>query len=378
MLGAWLRHLLRACRRAWVRAWAWLGRLPGRVAKAAFTLVCWLIVALLLGSMFVQLLHDRGNTDPKVLAALLAAILPAAFLGAYGREVASRIKKLGPFELFEIGKATGYLEDLSALEFDRRFDVATTLTPDQHGEIRLGRSRFTEKQSFAFERGDRYLNYLEYSGSEPTQGRQQTEHWKQLFTIGFSAFSIGEWTKAIHWLERLEELSRRSFEPARVDFYVGMAHVFSFVEGSVGDEVREPVDLKWKHARRAEERLGHLAREQSLLEHLGYFWLAYVQDELGHWYEAAQSNEAALKRRPRYAPSKYNAAVSRAKLGQYRHAYRMLASIAPEDQYAKDIFGKAEGDAELWDAVKDLGWQRRMLYVVRRGRDLAPDLPQDT
>ena len=155
-----------------------------------------------------------------------------------------------------------------------------------------------------------------------------------------------------------------------------MAHVFSLVERPVGADVREPVDLKWKHARRAEERLGHLAREQSL-EYLGYFWLAYVQDELGRWYEAAQSNEAALKRQPRYAPSKYNAAVSRAKLGQYRHAYRMLASIAPEDQYAKKVWEAAEQDAELWDAVKDLGWRRRMLNVVRRGRDLARDLPQN-
>ena len=374
MLATSLRNLLRVCRHAWVRVWAWLGLLPARLARAAFALVCWLIVALLLGSMFRQLFHDSGNTDPKVLAAILAAILPAAFLGAYGREVASRIKKLGPFELFEIAKATGYLEDLSSLDFDLPDGVA--LAPDQHGEIRVGRSRSSEKQSFFFERGDRYLNYMEYSGSEPTQGRQQTEHWKQLLTIGRSAFSIGEWTKAIHWLERLEKLSRRSFEPARVDFYAGMAHVFSLVERPAGAEVKEPVDLKWKHARRAEERLGHLAREQRL-DHLGYFWLAYVQDELGHWYEAAQSNDAALKRQPRYAPSKYNAAVSRAKLGQYRHAYRMLASIAPEDQYAKNVLEAAEQDAELWDAVKDLGWRRRMLNVVRRGRDLARDLSQN-
>jgi tetratricopeptide (TPR) repeat protein len=348
--------------------------LPARLARAAFALVCWLIVGLLLGGMFLQLFHDGGKTDLKVLAALLAAILPAAFLGAYGREVASRIKKLGPFELFEIAKATGYLEDLSALDFDLPDGV--TLAPDQHGEIRVGRSRFSEKQSFFFERGDRYLDYLEYSSSEPTHGRQQTEHWNQLLTIGRSAFSIGEWTKAIHWLERLEKLSRRSFEPARIDFYVGMAHVFSLVELPVGADIRVPAGLKWKHARRAEERLGHLAREQSL-EYLGYFWLAYVQDELGRWYEAAQSNESALKRQPRYAPSKYNAAVSRAKLGQYRHAYRMLASIAPEDQYAKKVWEAAEQDAELWDAVQDLGWRRRMLNVVRRGRDLVRDLPQN-
>jgi tetratricopeptide (TPR) repeat protein len=133
------------------------------------------------------------------------------------------------------------------------------------------------------------------------------------------------------------------------------------------------VDFR-QHARRAEERLGRLAREHSL-DYLGYFWLAYVQDELGHWYEAVQSNEAALERRPRYAPSKYNAAVSRAKLGQYRHAWRMLESIAPADEYAKDVLAAAEKDTELWDAVKDPSWLLRMRYVVGRSLYRARNQP---
>jgi hypothetical protein len=221
--------LLRTCRHAWVRAWAWLGLLPGRVARVAFALVCWLIAAMLLGGLFLQLLSGGAKADPKVLAALLAGILSAAFLGTYGREVASRIKKLGPFELFEIGRATGYLEDLSSLEFDDLPDEVSPALAQQHG-IRLGRFHLSDKQSFSFERGDRYLNYLEYSDSEHTQGRQQSEHWKQLLTIGRSAFLVGQWTKAIHWLERLEELSHRTFQPTRVDYYTGMAHVFSLVE----------------------------------------------------------------------------------------------------------------------------------------------------
>lgn len=188
-------------------------------------------------------------------------------------------------------------------------------------------------------------------------------------TIGRSAFWIGEWTKAIHWLERLEMLSQRSFQPSEVDYHVGMAHVFSLVERAADAQKNDSQGLR-KHARQAEDRLGRLARDQKL-DFRGYFWLAYVQDELGHCYEAVRSSRAALARRPGYAPSKYNAAVSLAKLGQYRHALRMIESISSQDEAAKAVLDAAEKDNELWTAVKDPVWQQRMRHAVRRGRVLG-------
>ncbi len=356
MLRAGLRRLLQRCRSTLGRAWTWLGRLPGQAARVAFGLVCWLIVVVLLMGLLLQV---AGRTDPKIVVSILALLLPAAFLGAYGREVASRIKKLGPFELFEVGKETDYLAELP---FRPDLD---DLRPDQKGEIKL--QKFSERDRFAFERGDRYLNYLEYSGSEPTQGRMQERHWRQLLTIGRGALGSGEWTKAIHWLERLEKLSHRSLEPSRIDGYLAMSHIYFAIEHQVDAGAKEKVE---RHFQKAEERLSRLAREQNL-DYLGYFWLAYVQDELGRWYEAVQSNEAALKRRPRYAPAKYNAAVSYAKLGQYRHAHRMLGSIEPEDQYSFKVLEPADQDNDLWDAVIDPYWNRRMRYVVRRAREMA-------
>ena len=99
----------------------------------------------------------------------------------------------------------------------------------------------------------------------------------------------------------------------------------------------------------------------------------YVQDELGHWYEAVRSNEAALERRPHFAPSKYNAAVSHAKLGQYQRAYASLRSIEPGDQFARKVLESAEADTELWDALKDAHWKRRILYAVRSARNRLPE-----
>src|ERR1700740_2834491 len=309
MPGAWLRRMLQGFRRGCLRGWTWLVRLPRLAARAAFSLICWLIVAALLLGVIRQVL---GTPDPKVLAALLVGLLPAAFLGAYGHEVANRIKKLGPFELFAVREGAAYLEDVS-LDILESPDLA----PEPGGAIRV--VHFSEKKRFFFDRGDRYLNYLEFSRTEPSEGQPQVEHWRLLFTFARSALASGEWTKAIYWLSRLEKLSHRGFQPSRVDNYIATSCLFSVLEGQDAGSAKERLV-------EAEERLSRLAREQRL-DHLGYFWLAYVQDELGHWYEAVRSNEAALERRPHFAPSKYNAAVSHAKLGQYQRAYASLRSI---------------------------------------------------
>jgi tetratricopeptide (TPR) repeat protein len=121
-------------------------------------------------------------------------------------------------------------------------------------------------------------------------------------------------------------------------------------------------------------RLARVARAREL-DATGYFWLAYAQDELGRYYEAVASSREALKRRPRYAPSKYNAAVSLAKLGRYREACSTLEGIAPADEFAGMVVDSATDDADLWDAVPDLYWERRMRGVLRKIRQCLPPKP---
>jgi tetratricopeptide (TPR) repeat protein len=319
--------------------------LPGRAAIFGFRLVCWSIVAALLFGLLSQTL---GPTDPKILAALLVGLLPAAFLAAYGHEVAGRIKKLGPFELFEIQKGAQYLEDIS-LGFE-----TPDLAPDSGGAVRL--KKFSERQQFFFDRAERYLTYLEFSGSEPDKGLHQEEYFKLLFTFARTALANGGWTKAIYWFERLERLSHRSVSPLRVDNYIAMSCYYSALETQDSGNKR---DL-WLNS---QVRLSRLAREQAL-DYLGYFYLAYVQDELDLWYEAVNSNQAALDRRPRFAAAKYNAAVSHAKLGQYRQAYKMLERIESGDDLAEKILESARQDEELWKALKDPYWERMVRHLV--------------
>jgi hypothetical protein len=103
---------------------------------------------------------------------------------------------------------------------------------------------------------------------------------------------------------------------------------------------------------KAAERLARLAREEEL-GYLGYFWLACAQDELGQWYEEVHSNLAARLRRPRYAPAKYNAAVSYVKLERLRHAFARLSRIRPDDEAARGVLESAFKDPELLPRVKE-------------------------
>ena|ERR1700726_1082697 len=347
-----LRRSLRKCQRGLLGLWRWLERLPGRAARTAFSLVCWLTVATLSFGLIWQV---TGLAEAKVVAALVAGLLAAAFLGAYGREIASRIKRVGPLELFEAKKKTRYLE---AAELPKPKD----LVPGPGGAIKT--TKLSDRQRFYFDRLDRFLHYLEYSASEPTKGAQQDEHYELLFTCAHFALATGEWTKAIYWFKRLEKLSHRGFRSSLIDNYVAMSCLYSVLDKQDEGKARELF-------REAVERLGRLAREHTL-DYLGYFWLAYVQDEIGEWYEAVKSNEETLKRRPRYAPAKYNASVSLAKLGQYRQAYAMLARIEPSDEFAPIVLNSAEADRDLWEAVKDRHWERKMLALVRHARSKLP------
>lgn len=376
MLMSWLRRWRGRAYRGWLRVWYRLVLLPGWAAKMTFSLVCWLIVLVLLSGIALQVLHVGGPTDAKVLGALLAGLLPAAFLGAYGKDVANRIKKFGPVELFEVREGATYLRDVSLKYWEFGQDVVDT---DEPPIVASGSKAFPERLQFFFERADRYLNFLEYSGSEPASGRLQEEHFELLLKVARGAIAKREWKKAIYWCEHLEKLSHRSFFPEKIDNYIATSCVSSVLAQQQGMDEERSVPRKERRDLlvNAEKRLSSLARENEL-DFQGYFWLAYVQDEVGRWFEAVQSNEAALKRRPRYAPAKYNAVVSLAKLGEYSQAYDMLEHIEPADDFARNVLEAALKDVELRAAVKEAHWQRKMRYLIRRTLARIPTEAQGT
>ncbi len=105
------------------------------------------------------------------------------------------------------------------------------------------------------------------------------------------------------------------------------------------------------------------------LEYSGYFWLAYAQDALGLWYEATKSHFEALKRRPRFAPSRYNLAICLLKLEKARGACRQLQAIRLDDEQIGDVTRGVQADKEMRDLiarVADPETKNRLLSELAR------------
>src|ERR1700709_2241746 len=70
--------------------------------------------ALLLLLSLLQTLFSEQPVDAKLVAVLIPSLLAAAFLAAFGKEVAGRIKKIGPIEILEAHKDFLGLDEISA------------------------------------------------------------------------------------------------------------------------------------------------------------------------------------------------------------------------------------------------------------------------
>src|ERR1700710_1079162 len=70
--------------------------------------------ALLLLLSLAKALFLDETPDPKLVAVLIPSLLTAAFLAAFGKEVAGRIKKIGPIEILEAHKDFLGLDEISA------------------------------------------------------------------------------------------------------------------------------------------------------------------------------------------------------------------------------------------------------------------------
>jgi len=307
----------------------WLGRELDEARRQAFQVVAGLITLLLLIALVEELL-GKPAPEATTVGALVLSLLTAAFLAAYGREVAGRIKKIGPIELLEGQKASRELDEIAG-EVIKAGEVAPLTDPFTKVEL-------SARQQFYFREGERLLIHLKLSGSEPEAGAGRDIFWELLFKIGYTATTQLEWMKAMRWLLHLEKLSRGSYRPDEVSNYLAFSNVLSALQETGG--------LRRKHLLETVKRFAPLAK-QGMLDYVGYFWLAYAQDELGQWHEAVSSNLETLNRRPRHAPARYNAANSLLKLGRFDEAYLQLKCIGPQDEQIDTVTTTAAGDEEI-------------------------------
>jgi tetratricopeptide (TPR) repeat protein len=332
----------------------WLdGELAGAKPEAFRIIAAFATLFLLLS--LLQTLFGEQPVDAKLVAVLVPALLAAAFLAAFGKEVAGRIKKIGPIEILEAHQAVHGLDEIGS-------EVVKALDESPQLSLNLEKTQLTPSQRFYYAEGDKLLTYLKLSGTEPESGAERRVFWELLFRIGRTAHTQLDWLIAIRWLEYLEKVSEGDYRSAEVSNYLAFSHLFAALQAEErGDSPRGGF-------KKAADRLSRLAAKRQL-EYSGYFWLAYAQDELGLWYEAARSHLEALKRRPRLAPSRYNLAICWLKLGRSRSAYRQLQSIRPQDDQLAMVTQGIPNDTEMRGLIERLAdgeEKRRFLAELQR------------
>ncbi len=295
-----------------------------RAARAAAHALRWLFfTAVWLGVLLAGLeLLVKQLLAPKPEAGAITAagvlVLIAALFARHGEDIAKRIKKIGPIELFEeVQEALGTLDEIGAR-------VPETVISDDERTLDLRPVELSVEERFSFQQGELYAATLMALGKEPTRTEIRQKYFGLLFKVGACAFGQTEWPRAVARLGRLDDLSGGAFQAHEVRFYLGVAHCYWAIATEKPAERQrlfgKARDLLYGLARRSDPRFRT------------YFFLAYAEDELGFWYEAVRHNREALKRRPRFAPAKYNLAVSYLKLDAGREALRALESIRATDR----------------------------------------------
>jgi hypothetical protein len=333
-------------------------------AKLVFQLVAFATASLLLVSLTRELLLNP-SPDEKRIAAIVASLFVAAFLAAYGKEVAGRIKKIGPLEIAEARKAVRELDEIAKASVDYIPGEDPGVAVDVSAEGYPIQTHLTETQSFYYVEGERFLTYLKFSGTEPESGEARDVFWELLYKIGIMAMRQREWLKAIRWLKHLEKVSKAAYKPSDVNTYLAFSNLFVALRET---GLRREIGLK-----EATDRFKGLAAKGELA-YIGYFWLAYAQDELKQWFEATLSNLETLSRRPRFAPARYNLAISLLKLRKYGNAYWQLKSIGADDEQIEIVTAGVAGDQEMKRCiaeVDDLAARRRLLAELERLRVLG-------
>lgn len=337
-------HFLRV---GWSAAWRAVGWL-------LFKLVCVAVATASLGLLFKELISDKPSAALITAAGVL--VLLAALFARHEDLLAARLKKLGPLELFEEVRGTlSFLDDIT-----QKLQVPEVLLASEDSEtnpLTITPAKLTSAEKFFSEQADSYAAALQFGGTEPSSEVSRKKYFQLLFVAGSYAFLKNEWPRAVARLERLEDLSKGGYRPADALYLSGVSYCY-------WEETVEDRKERREYFQKAKSSLLRLVKSGEA-PYKAYFFLAYAQDELGLWREATESNAEVLRRRPRFAPAKYNSAISYLKLGELSKAYRMLRGIDAEDNSVDQILQWYDKDEELLPRIGDQYWKRSIQLLLQ-------------
>jgi tetratricopeptide (TPR) repeat protein len=329
------------------------------VSQALFTLALWLLVAALGLMLLAELL--KKDHDPVLLATLVVLFLLVLLVNRYESVFIGRLKKIGPLELFEEVRST--LSDFEEIEKLRPSLGAISTQVSRETELRLYPQphKLPSQESFHCQQGDMAISLLEFTNSQPEKTKYKDKYFDLLSKVGSCAYVQNDWARATARLEKLRELSADSFSPETVLPVVGLSYFYW------GLEERDSEAAKKDRFSKAAEVFSKFIK-MGKANYLTYFHLAYAQDELGLYFEAIEVNKETLKRRPRFAPARYNLAVSYVKFEELENAYQALTQISGQDENGLTTLKSALVDEELKPLREHPEWKDKVSLFLEQAR----------
>ena len=305
-----------------------------------FALARWFMIGILAWLLVRELF--KKDPSPTLLATAVVLLLVVVLFDRYESVFIARLKRIGPLELFEEAR------DLFA-----NFDEIVRKIPlvgspaVSHAVAR----KLTPYEAFHCQQGEAAVSLLEFTKSEPEKTKYKDEYFDLLWKVGSCAVAQNDWARATARLDRLRELSKDSFRPEVVLPLVGLAYFYWALE--------DRSEARKESLGKAAEAFTKVIKSGGTF-YLNYFHLAYAQDEIGLWFEAIENNKETLKRQPRFAPAKYNMAVSYIKLNNFKSAYESLIQVSKQDDDGITTLQSALTDEELKPLREDRDWKSKV------------------
>jgi tetratricopeptide (TPR) repeat protein len=303
------------------RFWSWITKNFAR--HAAF---------LVLGVLIWALIAGYVKEESRLLVLLL--ILGAAIFIQIGDDLLERLRKVGPVEFFES----------RARPLDRLMDL----------EYRGGVDKLSEETNFWYQEVDSLISSLQFVDFEGSSLVSYHDLHRMIYGVASIAHDRGDLPRAIDRLEYLMRASKDGFKP--YDTFLRCSRAYLLLAETYDRTQREQL----KRRQELFEKALHLTDKALAVykdDCLFYHFRAYAQDELGWPLQAVRSNEKSLENSSgKYAPARYNKAISQAKLGWYEKAYASLCDLAADDLEIRDTMATAREDPELkplWEIYPD-------------------------
>jgi hypothetical protein len=196
-----------------------------------------------------------------------------------------------------------------------------------------------------------------------------SDAWKEeVFKVGSLGVKLEDWPMArarLNWCCRLARRFERGGSrqgPLQPSYGVCSTDGLSRTGSSEEEKTQRNEKLK--------ESLQYFDKASKLdpWNYAAFFWMAYVEDELGMLDDAIRHNGEVLRISCRLAAAKLNIAISRIKKGEMQQALDQLKLISPLDEDGMGTLNSAWEDDELRPLLDDphLGAAAKMFLAPYR------------